>query len=308
MKNISNLFSSLFTYRELEQISPLENFTTEILCYLLENNHEVRKFFLRKCGFEEFEQAGSVINSQFGIKNGQIDILIRGDNNRYAIAIENKIDSGFQPNQIKKYKEFINGISSKGFVIALIKNEADFNTEIGIPDRVIYWFEFSKFLKVLSRKHENEILNECLSFLKEEEMAIDKVGWALVDGLEAKQNLLNMIKLVLGRIEVLKQFKYKGISSGAKEGSWEEYEYRIPDKNIEFDICLVHADATLYFFLRDKKNNYGDRFPAYHIWKANKIVGKFDFRKEHFFPLDEDEQEEKLMEFIKSCLQKIKGL
>jgi len=171
------------------------------LRYFLEKDAALRGFFLSRCGIEKKEYS-AIVQSQVSIDNGCIDIFFKDDLEKFAIVIENKIDSSFQKNQIKKYREYVKRISKTSKVIALIKNDFVFKDDP--PDVIVYWFEVGRFIETECKRGKDNtlLLREFLNFLKEENMAIDKIGWTLLDGLKERKNLKNMLTVVLNAPEM----------------------------------------------------------------------------------------------------------
>jgi len=56
----------------------------------------------------------------------------------------------------------------------------------------------------------------------------------------------------------------------------------------------------------EEKDPKHKSFTDHPNWKGWKVIDKFDLKKEHFFPLDSNEQEEKLRKFIQSSLSRLK--
>jgi hypothetical protein len=273
-----------------------------MLKYLLQKDRKIREYFLKEINKEDHVDK-VIINSQVKVDKGRLDILLT-DNKELYFIIENKVGASFRNKQIIDYKSAF----PKAVVLTLTKPSAEFDDNIGNPDRKMYWPVFAKFLEDninCFSAEIREIVNEFLKFLKEEKMAINKVGWAMVDGLREKENLLNMVELIL------ESFKAKGelVKKTRKSvgGYWDVFNYKVAKSMAETDIIFIHRDVTLYFRLLDKTGKYKG-FESYPFDKRFKIVDKFDFRKEHFFPLDASEQEGILSKFIADAIKKIKNL
>lgn len=258
---------------------------------------------MSKCDIKEEPEAFDVA-SQVNTGNGIIDILLSINDNEFSIAIENKIQSGFGRGQIKKYEEYVNSVSKKkGFVLALIQNRSIFDEKIGVPYTKVYWFELGKFIENELKQNHDVFLKEFLNFLKEENMAINKVEWQLVDGVRAHLNLVKMLEDVIRRLTedgTIVKIKTKSRSAALY---WDYFAFRIKEEaRVELSLTFYHEDVTLWgrFKSQDKKyNNFSD----HPFWKGYKVIGKFDFAKEHFFPLDSTTQEEKLLKSVKGWIE-----
>jgi hypothetical protein len=307
--NMNNLFSDLFKYRAREKRAPLEDFTTEILKHLLridlEQGKEILQYFQKKiiekdCSKNEklqysFKNKGSVqVDSQESIDQSRLDILIK-DNGKPVIIIENKVNANFARGQVKKYKEQYKGCT----LVALVKNYYDFKKSEDIPDCVVNWYEFADFLEKQSRG-KNWLVSSFLQFLKEEKMALNKIGWTLVDGLQEKANLIAMITLILD--DLVKEKKLKLDKKKSTGQAWENFYYSIYGKD-KTDIVFYNETATLCFRIDDKENKYKDLKPSPSS-SIKKIVHIFDFKKEHFFPLEVDMQKEILIKFMEEAIKK----
>ena len=139
-------------------------------------------------------------------------------------------------------------------------------------------------------------------------MAPDKVGWALADGLKARRNLLIMVQLVLDRLVAEEKLrKYQNTTNG---DYWTLFNYNIVGIEDETDVIFDIDDVALYFRVKDAAGKYEKLENYKREWNCYKVVRKFDFTKEHFFPLGVLEQENALRKFIEDaisdiCVQKL---
>ena len=306
---MGNLFSDLIKYGQTEERSQLENFTTEILKYLLrQKDQEILKFVLEECKMIDYFDKNPRIDSQVDIGKGFVDILITDDKS-FGIIIENKIDASFQEQQIERYKEYGKRLwGNNSFVLVLAKNIHEFDEHIGIPDGVLYWSRIAEFLENDYSQPQGQLIHDFLNFLKEEKMALNKVRWNLVDGLQEKENLIHMLRAILDKFVgegIL--IKKKGRKESAAKG-WDVFSYRVADIEENTDVIFNNSDATLYFRIYNTTNKHKNISEPYFNSKQLKIVGKFDFNKRHFFPLEAMEQGKELSQFIDDCVKKVKNV
>ncbi len=109
---MENLFINLFKYKTTEKnISPLENFTTEILkCVIKKHQAKFFEFLNTKFNLNNFFSDLGALNfiTQEGLKinnisHGIADILIENGDKSISFIIENKIWAAFGEDQREKY-------------------------------------------------------------------------------------------------------------------------------------------------------------------------------------------------------------
>ncbi|MGB9628572.1 MAG: PD-(D/E)XK nuclease family protein [Thermodesulfobacteriota bacterium] len=152
---MSDLFSKIFRYLPSEKFPPLEIFLTEIFSYLLKKLCKFREKFFDLAGIEviEFESINEdSIQTQFPSQGSRFDILISNDN--LEIIIENKVDSAFGQDQLKKYREYLSAFDKKFTAILTITKSIE-DKELDYADTSITWYElYEKLLddRVINRK------------------------------------------------------------------------------------------------------------------------------------------------------------
>jgi len=285
---MSNLFSRLFKYSESENLSPLENFTTELLAYvlkydeicndILEYNMNNNKCIKTQTKLEEF---------------GKSDILITTNNQDKCFIIENKIEAGFQPEQLSRYREYASKYYKENKVIVITKYSCEFNDDIGKPDKILSWFKVSEKLRNIALHNDDKILHEFIKFLEDEKMALNKVN-----SLEEKQHFLDMIEIALD------QLQDPNLSNTRSSGSIDDYNaFNYYYKSIYISIIFTHSDATLYILIHDPQNKYNN-LPRYK-WKDNAIVNSVALNNEDFFTQLSSQQFDKIKTFLKDGLHKV---
>ena len=101
----------------------------------------------------EFESINEdSIQTQFPSQGSRFDILISNDN--LEIIIENKVDSAFGQDQLKKYREYLSAFDKKFTAILTITKSIE-DKELDYADTSITWYElYEKLLddRVINRK------------------------------------------------------------------------------------------------------------------------------------------------------------
>ena len=299
----NKIFIDLFKYRPGEANDPLENFTTEILKNACKHNELLLRHFYKIADF-----GGDIhdvqIESQKSLgRLGFADLYIRY-NDAEAVIIENKIYAGFQQRQINKYREFLSKDCKKGKVIALIQFSADFNeVDPGIPDEVVYWYGLAQKVKeIIAADGGGKYLSEFYAFLKENNMALEKVGSSLPQGLIDKQSMLNIVKSVLNELSTKKIIARKPNAKDSHSEDYNAFSYFYRDK---FDIAIsfFHSKAKLFVSIYDpeKKINVPRMVP----WSTHAFIADYNPSKDNFYTSELTDQVEKIRDFINSSLNKI---
>lgn len=107
----TNLLTSLRKYRPRVNSDPLENFITEAFSWLLNNNPDLGKFFMRHVINElrleiEFSEEDLVWETQENFNGFYPDMLCQIDDS--AFIFEHKVWSHLHPNQLKNYRDYAN--------------------------------------------------------------------------------------------------------------------------------------------------------------------------------------------------------
>ena len=157
---MGNFFSDLFKYTQTERSTPLENFSTELLKYILENNHDILKMFLPD-NYNETELDLIDIHTQYYLQGHGIADLLITNNETLGVIIKNKIYADFQENQISRYKEYLSSNYEYNYVVALITLDYNFEKlECGEPDKKIYWSTLVDNLERIRKDKNDMIIHE----------------------------------------------------------------------------------------------------------------------------------------------------
>jgi len=127
-----NLFKNLFKYRPRPNRLPLEDYTTEIIAYLLGKDKELLNKYLTLLLKKDIEVETYNIKTQYAIEAGRIDLAIFWKSNLtyYSLFVEHKVwshpwqyedENGGQNSQIDVYCKFQKEVeNSKHGHVALI--------------------------------------------------------------------------------------------------------------------------------------------------------------------------------------------
>src|ERR1035437_1028350 len=101
-----SVFSKIFSYRERERISPLENYLTEIFAFCLERDFKFRKVFFSSLLDIELQESVFKISTQNEYEGfGRPDIEISF--NDTAILFECKVEASERNNQLNDYASIL---------------------------------------------------------------------------------------------------------------------------------------------------------------------------------------------------------
>lgn len=324
----TNFFSNLFKYKSSELSSPLENFTTEALAFILKLSIESDKKFFR-CFLStidesiEFKDDDTVkIETQrrfISLINDSIfeaipDITISINNNYLFIEVKvcsilneeliSDEDNQYMLNQLVKYKNIdlvSNEINSKKICTLSIINE---KKNVGFEYLAINWSQVSylmdnyKTIDITFKK----LVNEFSNFLKSENMAIDKVEKS-IEGTSNLTILLNQIELALTNLNLKPSFKAGKYFSG----------YYIEDKHYGIKLWIGYGYKTFSIKIQivnrslidyAKKNNKYDVDPD-----SRKYILVSNFLCEHneYFELDSDKQLNLLFDWLNSNITEVQN-
>lgn len=178
---------------------PLEDFTTEAFVGLLENEPKLLTDFCRN--FLKLKSDYFKVQSQkkYFLEKRQdclVDIVIEGKNE--ICFIENKVNSTEGYEQIDRYCEILNKLSTEGY-----KTKIFYCTKRDEPKQEtrhefmpIYWYKISQFLKL---EPPSNLKDNFLKFLKSNEMDQDLTITAI--DLAAMQRLPKVMKFMLTYME-----------------------------------------------------------------------------------------------------------
>lgn len=190
---LESLFLKLFRYREGKDRSPVEDFMTELLAYILKNHSEVLISILKELNIisPDIDISNIYVDTQYIIKDmgeaygSRPDIIIKFkdyDQKKYSILMENKIDSGEGINQLSRYISYLKGQYKKGNVVTLIYLTKHYDSKEFIKDIEEVQNNQVKFIQLrwwqlyqtLKKYQEIEIIRETLKFMKERGLSMSR--------------------------------------------------------------------------------------------------------------------------------------
>ncbi len=321
-KNMENLYNRLFKYKPNENISPSENFITESFVYLLEfsleNNTTFLQWFFENIGVQvEIQNCQNLfINTQRQFEtayslNAIPDLCIQIDSDLYVFEV--KYDSDFNNyqlpidsnriiNQIEKYQAIITfpKLNLNIYTIVLHSSTIDFKKNNPDFKQEILWHDIYNLIKnyISNNSVEQYLHKELIKFLEENRMAVPKVSYELVNGMQSLLNLYEQIEIVLEKLKIpynvsfgynwTGYYLFKDESKSDKDYAWIGTYWEI-DK-LTFIFSNSYAQENI--ITKGIENEFDRQ-------KDNKVFCKyFVFEKEHFFCLTEQEQIDKLQNWI----------
>jgi len=182
---MENLFLRLIKYRPREDITPIENFITELFCGILEKvpafKEMVLKYIFKKLnGDPLIVDLDWKIFTQFYLgKHGIADIAFK--NNNEILLIEHKVDSFPEDDQLENYHKYLDKNNGVGLILLTKRYSIDYKkkNEYKSPFQVIFWHEIvdemEKIIKENKLKEpELRYLKDFYYFLEEEGMRMKK--------------------------------------------------------------------------------------------------------------------------------------
>ncbi len=322
-----SIFSILSTYKPTEDINPEENYSTELLVYLL-NNSLQRKSPLFSVFMEKL--TNNVVSPesypQFNIATQRLfftsrnekafpDITIESDEHYYFIEV--KVESGINYyqvnnedesitmiNQIQKYQDIsINPDKSKSvFLLTKYAHEMSFEN---CPDfkSHLKWSEVYKLIESYQEIDdiENYLISEMKKYMEEKGMAILKVSYELIKGMESLNNLFSQLEIILEGIPNAKSFGaewlgYYIVLNGKKPG-WVGTYYE--GNRLVFE----HHDEKVVNYLKNNPNQIKGE-----LKKKDLYITYFDFEENHYFCLNAEGQLDMMKKWINDNYKLIKEL
>lgn len=334
---INNLFSILSKYKPRENISSEENFSTEILAYLLnyslKNNTNLFSSFMKKhlseiININDYVNFSIETQRPFITKNNSKaypDITIENKINRIYYFIEVKIESGLNYyfleqngnsktviDQIEKYEKIVSNNEKRIFLLTKYYCDLSLNKYGCFKNKNrIRWYEihrnFKDYLSEHYQRKENQnieyfLVNETIKYMEDMKMTIPKVSYELTNGMKSLNNLFQQLEIVLEGIPNKNSFgKY-----------WLGYNIYL-NKGDETTIgwvgtCYEGNRITFQIFKEEAFSSLKEKFTDIEISKNEKELKiYFDFEKEHYFCLSPDEQIDKLREWIRRIYNNLKN-
>ena len=301
-----NLFSALEKYTG-------ENYLTEtfvyLIKYLLEADRALGIEILTKlCAtgskilFADYEPI--TLTTQETIEKGILDIRVASANKE--IYIEVKDNAIVDPEQLQKYKDFLQKTGAQYKVLVLLtRYSVDYEDHYSIPDKFIRWNEVHGWIRNLKSKDliSSYLINSFKMFLEGKQMSINKVTWEYERGVLALNNLMQMIEESI--IAVPARISRGGGRGKGYTGFYFEGGefwcgiYNFEPLSIKFEIQYPN---------RFDRSKLKGSIESMH--ESNGILYlELQLEEIHFFSLDAEKQKEEISKFVKNSytyLQKVK--
>lgn len=184
-----SIFSRLFHYRERENLSPRENYLTEMLAWMIDSLPQFGRdyiiFLCEKCNAYLITATSQLIDvsaqTQVSVTAGFIDMVIIADK-KIGFICEHKVDSSLSENQIKKYydcrAEIDDSLTDSFLTVLLTKNteqhEDGTKADINLIWHDVYEYFSEKINKGMydCKAEEKIIIEQFLMYLTEEGMGM----------------------------------------------------------------------------------------------------------------------------------------
>lgn len=283
-----NVFATLSKYGSRE----LENFLTESFVFLIKLLLEKEKvhglaFINRLCGLGEcdsFADSDAVsISTQITIEDGRPDIEIR-DGAKKLYYIEIKHDAPLGEGQLEYYKNKLDesNIPSTGLVLLTrSKSSAQETTLDSDQFYHICWYDIHRFLNQIVSSNVDEVcayfINNFNLFLESKQMSLEQVSWEYIKGVPGLVSLSNILEVAI--LEAIPDVQLK------KTTGWNWRGYFV---NGLIYCGIRYDESTIIVF----ENNMGNS-PSYRR--------ELDLNDAHFFSLNQAEQLECLIEFLRKA-------
>ena len=329
---MENLFNRLFKYRPNENISPTENFITESFVYLLDYSLKYKTEFLQWF----FERLGIKIttgdNKSFFIDTqrqfettydlyAMPDICIQINSDLYIFEVKYDSDINIYQlpdnpssviNQIEKYQGIITDPKLQLHIYTIVIHSSVIDFKINNPDfkSEILWHEIYTIIKNYRSKDsvEEHLHQEITKFMEDNKMAIPKVSYELINGMQAMLNLFKQIEIVLEKFKI----PYNTSFGYSWSGYYLYKDNSKSDKYYAWIGTYWEADRLTFLFSSSKarenivKARKEHEFDRHHDNKT--FCRYFVYEKEHFFCLSAQEQVDKLGDWISQNYQQLNEL
>ena len=324
-----NLFSILSTYKTTENVTPEENYSTELLVYLLnyslENRTRLFESFmtlLGKEGIQPDEYSGYSILTQQAFytsdnKRAYPDITIKKEGKYLFIEVKvesslNNYELNKDGNDSKKPPHYIDQVAQYNNIqcekeIYLLTKYADSAIHTNCPSykKSFLWHNIATMLLDYNADNEVEkfLVDEILKYLEDKGMKISKVSYELAAGMESLNNLLRQIELILDS---------EGIICAKSFGqNWLGYYLDVEQKKKNHDawVGTVYDGTELVFEFSNKKvvNAIKESIPKDLEESKDKksYYSYFSFEENGYFCMNAEKQLDVLRKWVKGNYKKL---
>lgn len=302
--NENNLLVALYRYAHQQK----ENFTTEAFVHVLRHLQINEPKFAcdllsvltqAKLAFATQDCNDLIITTQDKHEQGVTDIIIRGPDKYVIVEVKVESQPGWQ--QLERYRNILAARDEQFTHLVLLTRHPVDLSEIKKADAHIRWPRIALALEQgkpdLLQATSMFLVEQFLDFLKEEGMAVDKVSWELVRGVESLMSLMNQLDEATSNLRDIK--KRTGTAARDTNGfyfyidgvqCWVGIFYSNPH-TVVFEAYNASKPAV-------EKLGVGRVMPwgkGLHKW-----VNDIDLESEavHFFALSPDNQQRRIEEFV----------
>lgn len=294
-----------------------ENFTTEAFVHLLRHlqvfEPEIANFLLRFLSGERIKLTNEdcsklEISTQNTFMEGRPDILIAGP--AHFVIIEVKVESDPGWDQLDRYRELLNTREEADKCLVLLTRYPVEPNEEKKVDSCVRWDRTARVLNQASeRAHDSTstfLFRQLLQFLIERGMAMEKVGWELVRGVQSLMSLMGM----LGEAVTSTKLKQKPPTAGIEFNG--RYLY-VDDTECWTGIYYSKPQVIAFEAYKIDKAKAG-ALGLGHVQRDSKETSKWtnelDLEAEevHFFALSSDNQQARIQKFIAECISAVKTI
>jgi len=308
----NNLLLALHTYASQQD----ENFTTKAFVHLLRHMkvHDPQMACaLLRCvsggllNVVEEDCPSLKIETQQTFREGIPDILITSP--RHFVIIEVKLDAEPGSTQLDRYRKVLKSRREEHRHLVLLSRYPVDPAETEKVDSHVRWHEIGRFLRFKvgdSRNTDTFLMQQFFDFLTERGMAMERVGWEFVRGI---QSLGNLMGLLYEAIQSDKEIKKRERTAGAwHNGFYVSLNttkpflgvYYLKPQVVVFEVYKVPKDAA-------QTAGFG-RVEA--DGKEYKWVNELDLESEdvHFFALSSENQQKSAEEFVAKSISAVKKI
>jgi hypothetical protein len=231
------------------------------------------------------------------------------------VYIEAKVESGLGHRQLDRYRSELkqSGLATTGLVL-LTRYPVSVDASEAKPDVHIRWHEVAQWLEVelgqqsITNQISKYLVEQFIGFLKARNMTMEQVGWELGRGIQALQNLLDMLYEVASACKV----------QAEKQTSWEDIGYNLDKRKYWVGIHYPDQPVSLAFFTRcpidkSKAERLGiGQVRTDVVWAADKMAWanwlSLDSEEIHFFARSKASQMQCLETFLMQCLEAARSI
>ncbi|HUS45182.1 MAG TPA: hypothetical protein VM219_04025 [Phycisphaerae bacterium] len=281
-----------------------ENFTTDAFACLLgllaqEEATAAIGFVSWLCFGDQQFTLGSIpkITTQAATGEGTPDMTI--DSREILAFVEVKVGSGFGETQVERYSRLLRS-QAAGRRKRLVLLTVDRPDDVSDTDlRCLRWHEVADHLLKMRLKVKSPVAlfltGEFVTFLKEQIMTIEHVGWQLPDGIAAMRNLIQMLGVALqaAPIPIYRRtagWDWIGYYLGNNTGLWAGIRHSSPAV-VSLEFASATADRKAFEALG--RGEWNDGKPKFLLDLSSEAV--------HFFARSKESQLDLLTGFLRQA-------